>query len=258
MQYETDQYQSPYFSYLEITPGSKDKILSILNAERHFDEPDESETAKWLTELTALPDIHLKFPAKGKGSMSTTISLLAIGILLLIIAYINFINFSVSMSPVRLKYLNIRRIFGETSFFLRFSIVMEAVLISFIAVLISIVFIHYLGTSVVVEFIQANISLSKNWGLFLLTGGIFLGIGLLAGIYPAFYSTSFKPAMAVGGSFSVSFGSRILKNALIVIQFASAIILIIVSGFIKIQHDYMQDKSWNMKEKVVFLNVALA
>jgi putative ABC transport system permease protein len=110
--------------------------------------------------------------------------------------------------------------------------------------------------SVVREFVQANVSLSENVGLFLLMSGFFLIMGFIAGIYPAFYSTAFKPAMVLSGSFSFSTGSKMLKNTLIVIQFAAAILLVIVSWFIKMQHDYMQDKSWGIrKENVVYLSL---
>jgi putative ABC transport system permease protein len=252
MQRENIDSEWSYSSYLEISDGGRDKILDALNSEESLREQDGEKG--WLFELTALPDIHLKFPAKGKGSLSTTVSLFAIGILLLIIAYINFINFAVSMAPVRLKSLNIRRIMGENSLFLKFSITMEAVFISLIAVLVSILFIHYFGVSVVKEFFQAEISFSNNFVLFILIAGCFLIMGFVAGVYPALYSTAFKPAMALSGSFSVSTGSKMLKNTLIVIQFASAVILVIVSGFIKVQHDYMQDKSWGIKkENVVYL-----
>jgi putative ABC transport system permease protein len=254
MQPEDQETEWSYWSYIEISGdrGNRDKILTSLNAEESVKEV-ASETG-WLFELTALPDIHLKFPAKGKGSLSTTISLFAIGILLLIIAYINFINFSISMAPVRVKSFNIRRILGEDSRFLKLSIAMEAVFISLIAVAISTFFIHYFNISVVKEFFQADISLSNNIGMLLFMTGIFLTTGLLAGLYPAYYSTSFKPAMALSGSFAFSPGSRILKNSLIVIQFTSAIFLIIVSGYVKVQHDYMQDKSWGIKkENIAYL-----
>jgi putative ABC transport system permease protein len=242
-----------YSSYIEISDGGKDKILNALNSDESFREQADDEG--WVFELTALSDIHLKFPAKGKGSLSTTLSLLAIGILLLIIAYINFVNFSVSMAPIRLKSFNIRRIMGENDLFLKFSIAMEAVFISLIAVLVSMFFIYWFNVSVVKEFFQANISLPDNYGLFILMAALFLAMGFVAGIYPAVYSTAFKPAMAINGSFAFSTGGKMLKNTLIIIQFAAAIILVIVSGFIKTQHDYMQDKSWGIrKENVVYLD----
>jgi putative ABC transport system permease protein len=145
MQPEASDIEHSYISYLEISDGGRDKILNILNSEslRKQDGWEQDDYKDQLFNLTALRDIHLKFPAMGKGSFSTTISLLAIGILLLIIAYINFVNFSISMAPVRLKSLNIRRIMGESALFLRFSIAMEAVFISLIAVLLSMLFIYY-------------------------------------------------------------------------------------------------------------------
>jgi putative ABC transport system permease protein len=252
MQKENKESEWSYTSYLEISDGGKAKILNSLNSDASLTEWNGDEG--WLFELTALSGIHLNFPAKGKGSMSTTVSLFAIGILLLIIAYINFVNFSISMAPVRLKSLNIRRIMGENSLFLKFSIAMEAVLTSLIAVVISTLFVYYFGVSVVREFFQANISLSNNLELFFLMAGFFLLMGFVAGIYPALYSTAFKPAMALSGSFLLSTGSKMLKNTLIVVQFAASVLLVIVSGFVKTQHDYMQDKSWGIKkENVVYL-----
>jgi putative ABC transport system permease protein len=249
---EDRKSESSYSSYIEIVDGGKDEILNSLNSDEALGEQQDDD--KWLFELTALRDIHLKYPAKGKGSLSTTVSLLAMGILLLIIAYINFVNFTVSMAPVRLKSLNIRRIMGENALFQKFTIAMEAVFMSLLAVLMSIFFIHWLSISVMKEFFQADISLSENLSLFILMSGGAMIMGFVAGIYPALYSTAFKPAMVLNGSFLVSTGSKMLKHTLIVVQFVAAIILVIVAGFIKIQHDYIQDKSWkNKKENVVYL-----
>jgi putative ABC transport system permease protein len=254
MQREDDESEWSYTSYVEIGGGDRDKVLAGLNADEALLKRDSEKG--WVFELTALSDIHLKFPAEGKGSLTATVSLLAIGILLLIIAYINFVNFSMSMAPVRLKGFNIRRILGESPFFLRFSIMMEAVFISLIAVILSTVFIHYFGTSVVREFFQADISLEKNVDLLLTMVGFSAFLGFVAGVYPAFYATAFQPAMALSGSFALSTGNKILKNTLIIIQFAAAVLLLTVSGFIKLQHDYMRDKSWGIrKDNVVYLPV---
>jgi putative ABC transport system permease protein len=251
--YISRQYDNPsnysYTSYVELTSG-KEKILSLANKDL---KPEEGERQ---TVLTTLTDIHLKFPSQGKGSLSATLSLLVIGILLIIIAYINFINFAAAMAPVRLKSFNMRRIFGETSFLLKLSVVMESVFLSFLSFLLSIFVIHYFNGGVIKEFFLADLSLSKNIGLLLSVGTASLIMGFLAGLYPAFYSTSFKPAIVINGSFSNSPGSRRLKSVLITIQFVSVIFLIILSGFIKLQHNYMRDKSWGMrKENVVYLNI---
>lgn len=248
--HEGNDAETAYTSWLEIIPGGKDKVLNAIKNPQNKDNTDQYFE---LTELTALPDIHLKFPAKGNGSLSSTLSLLVIGIILLIIAYINFVNFSMAMAPVRLKGFNIRRILGENPFFLRFSITMEAALLSFMAFLVSIPFVAYINQGAISDFFQADLSFSENLGLLLLIGGLSPIIGFIAGIYPAFYSTSFTPIMALKGSYSASHRNT-LRSSLIVVQFIAAICLVVVSVFIKIQHDYLQNKSWNIKkENVIYL-----
>ncbi|MDR1223428.1 MAG: hypothetical protein LBL07_11210 [Tannerella sp.] len=249
---EDNPQQWSYQSYIEIIPGGEAKVLDAVNNDESIQKIGAD---LWTVELTGLADIHLKFPALGKGSFSTTVSLLAIGLLLLVIAYINFVNFSISMAPIRLKNFNIRRIMGENPFFLKFSINMETVLISAIAAIVSLLFIYYFNLSVVNEFFLANISLKHNFELYLLMFGFCLLTGFIAGIYPALYSTAFKPAMALSRTFTLSTGNKMLKNALVVIQFTAAILLIVAAGFIKLQHDYMQDKSWGIrKENVAYIH----
>jgi putative ABC transport system permease protein len=245
--------------YIEMNPGDKNKVMNKIHAVKQQDGEDSIyENLK----LIALPDVHLTFPVEGQISRSTTLSLLAVGILLMIIAYINFINFAVAMAPARLKSFNIRKIHGEHPLFLKFSIVMETVFISFLAFLLSLLFIYYSNNGVVKEFLQADLSLANNSGLLLAFAGISLITGFLVGMYPAFYSTHFKPVMALSGSFAASPKTKTLKDVLIVIQFTAAIFLLITAGFIKIQHNYMQKNTGNWvdkgkKENIILLKDAI-
>jgi putative ABC transport system permease protein len=254
---ETDRSMWNYTTYLEINSQNKDRLLNALNKDQAMQKGTNFDGQIWQYELTALPDIHLGFPAEGKGSLTTIISLLAIGILLLIISYINFLNFSIALAPVRIKSFNIRRILGESSLALKFSIVMEAVFLSFIAFLVSILIVNFLNTGAVQDFFKADLSVSRNLGLLIVVGGISLFTGFLAGIYPAFYATSFKPAMALSGSFSISGHTKWLKNILIIFQFVTAIFLIIVTLFVKIQHDYLLNKNVGINtENILYLKTA--
>jgi putative ABC transport system permease protein len=239
--------------YIEISSDNVNKIVTALNKDDITLK--RADGAKWLYEFIALPDVHLTFPAVGKGNLVADISLLAVGILLIIIAYINFVNFSVAMAPVRLKGFNIRRIMGESAFFLKFSIIMEAALFSFISFLISIFFVIYLNTSIISEFFTADLALSKNYELLTFLGIISLATGFMVGIYPAFYSIHFTPAIAISGSFYVSSGSKILKNILIVFQFAVAIFFVVVTLHIKMQNDHIQNKSWGITmDNILYIN----
>ncbi|MDR1224189.1 MAG: ABC transporter permease [Tannerella sp.] len=243
-------------SYIEMNPDDKSKVINKIHAIKQQNGEDPIyENLK----LIALPDVHLTFPAEGQISRSTTLSLLAVGILLMIIAYINFINFAVAMAPARLKSFNIRKIHGEHPLFLKFSIAMETVFISFLAFLLSLLFIYYSNNGVVKEFLQADLSLANNSGLLLAFAGVSLITGFLVGMYPAFYSTHFKPVMSLSGSFAASPRTKTLKDVLIVIQFTAAIFLLITAGFIKIQHNYIQSRTGNWggeggrKENIILL-----
>ncbi|MDR0604406.1 MAG: hypothetical protein LBG80_08915, partial [Bacteroidales bacterium] len=251
---ENDPNQYMLTIYIEISPDDKNQMLNKI---RSVEQRDKVNFLIKNMELIALPDVHFKFPVEGQISRTTTWSLLAIGILLMIIAYINFINFSISMAPSRLKNFNIRRIFGEHPLFLKFSIAMETVFISIIALLLSLLFVNFLNNGVIKEFFQADLSPANNTGLLLAFASGAVVMGFLVGMYPAFYSTHFKPAIALSGSFTTSSGAKILKNTLIVIQFAAAIFLITTAGFIKIQHSYMQTQTGNWGEESKKGNIVL-
>jgi putative ABC transport system permease protein len=236
-------------AYVKTVSGGKKTILKKEEEEQRQKGGNELQT-----ELTSLPEIHLIFPEEGRGNLGLTIVLLTIGILLIIIAYINFVNFSVAMAPIRLKGLNIRRILGESVFLLRFSIIMESVFFSFLAFLLSILFVFYLSNGIVKEFLSANLSLQGNTGLLLSFAGCSVIMGFLAGIYPAFYSTTFQPAIALNNSFANSQGNRKIRDILIAVQFVTVIFLVITAGFIKLQHIYMQNESWGINmENVVYM-----
>ena len=245
-------------TYFEIDPSNSSKLLQKLNDEQcMLNSTNFDKDIKWQHELTALPDIHLWFPAKGEGSLVTVIALLSIGILLLVISYTNFLNFAIAMAPARIRNINIRKILGENPFILKLSIVMETVFLSFISFLTSIFIIYLLSTGVLTDFFVADLSVLKNLGLLFFTGAVSIISGFLAGIYPAFYTTAFNPAMSLSGSFAHSMHNKWLKNILTVGQFISAIFLIIAMLFVKAQYDYMLNKDWGIQtENVLYFNTA--
>ncbi|GHT62666.1 ABC transporter permease [Bacteroidia bacterium] len=246
-----------YSVYFEIDPQ---QVASCIDKMNTFDE----ETLRFLEEqpenrmearLTPLSKRHLYFPEYGSGNITTTLSLLALGILTLAIALINFVNFSVAMAPSRVRSLNIQKILGSGTRRLRFVIAGEAVLFAGIAFLIALFLIVLFQSGTLSKFISADLSLTNNTGILIGIGAGLSVIAFLSGIYPAHYVTSFQPAMALSGSFAVSKKSSGLRNVLTVIQFCAAIILIVTAGFIKIQHDYLVNYSWGyQKENIVYVS----
>jgi len=254
-------HNSNYKGYFEVLPGDINKLTTKINGKKkygelisqRFNNPKPEYSVK--AEFQTLTDVHFDFlKAAGTGSLTTTLSLLAIGILILIIAYINFLNFSIAMAPVRVRGLNIQKILGANPRKLRCVVVAEGSLFSLLAFIISILIISFLKQSSIYEYFSADLSIQKNWIILTLIGSSSLLLGIIFGIYPARYITTFQPAVALSGSFSLSGKGAGLRNVLITLQFISAITLIIISVFIIIQHEYMKNYEWGMqKENIVFL-----
>ncbi len=253
---EIDRGKWDWTTYFEIDPPNKGKLLKRLNNEQYMQNSTYlNKETNWQYELTALPDIHLRFPAKGEGSLVTVIVLLSIGILLLVISYINFLNFAIAMAPAKVKNVSIRKIFGESPFVLKLSIIMETVLLSFVSFILSILIIYILSAGVLKDFFMADLSILKNPGLLLFAGAVSVISGFLAGMYPAFYTTAFNPAMSLSGSFFHSRHNKWLKNILTGVQFISAIFLITAMLFVKMQYNYMRNKDWGIQTgNVLYLN----
>jgi len=193
---------------------------------------------------------------ESKGNPATTWSLMAIGILILLIACVNFMNFSMAMIPSRVRGMNIQKVLGIDLKRLRFWVASEAPCFAVLSFGIALFLIVLFDNSQLKEFFPADLSLEKN--IPVLLGVFFTGVvvSTLFGLYPAFRVTSFQPAMALSGSFAQSKQSAFLRNVLITIQFFAAIVLICVAGFIKIQHDYMTNYSWGIqKENVAYLSI---
>ncbi|MDR0699007.1 MAG: hypothetical protein LBG28_07300 [Tannerella sp.] len=192
-----------------------------------------------------------------QGNLATTLSLMAIGIITLLMSFINFMNFSVAMIPARIREMNIKKIMGVNPRLLQALTVSEAPCFALLAFLTSLFLIVLFQGTRLDEFFPADLFLSKNVGILAVIAltGMFLSV--LFGIYPAWKITSFQPAMALSSSFAQSKQSVALRNILIVLQFFAAIVLTGMAIFIKVQYDYMTNYSWGFqKENIVYLSVA--
>lgn len=248
-----------YSGYFEVSPNDVNKLSGKINGKKKYGELTwqrfNNPAFKVKAEFTLLNEMHFYFQKKmNAGSLTTTLSLLAIGILTLIIAYINFLNFSIAMAPARVRGLNIQKILGAKPRKLRWGIAAEASIFSLISFLFAIFLISIFKESSINEYFSADLSLLKNWFILSSIGLSAIIFGIIFGLYPASYVTSFQPIVALSGSFSMSGRSIKLRNTLITFQFISAISLIIISVFINRQHDYMQKRSWGIqKENIAYL-----
>lgn len=237
-----------YHCYLLLDdPARKDEIMPNFIA--HFDMSKvskEYDLKNMTFRLDALPDIYFDHTIQydsitGKGSRQTVALLTLIAILIVVIGGINFTNFSTALTPLRIKSINTQKVLGASDKTLRFSLLIEAVVISVLSWLIALGIVYAASRTSIAQLVEADMGFGMNVPLILGSGVLALVVGVLAGLYPAFYITSFAPALVLKGSFGLSPKGRTLRNVLISVQFIASLALIIGAMFLYLQNYTMMN-----------------
>lgn len=246
-----DWHNSMFYCFIRLdSPANKEIVLD--NFVSNNDPVELGNKTKWLENadirLTSIPDIHFTtdtvFDFTPKAGRQTLLVLLAIAFIIILIAGINFTNFSTALAPMRIKSINTQKVLGAEQTTIRSALIAEAILVSSIAYLLSLGLISWFARTDFSAIVSADLSMSAHPYILLFTAGIALISGLLAGIYPSFYVTSFSPALVLKGSFGLSSKGRALRNTLISVQFLASFALIICSIFMYLQNRYMQESSF--------------
>ncbi len=210
--------------------------------------------------ITALPDVHyvtnVLYDNAPKASKQTLFILFAIAIVIVVIAGINFTNFSTALTPMRIKSINTQKVLGGDEGMIRLSIVFEAVFVSILSYFIAIGLMAVFNLIPLSKLVDADLSITAHPWIVLGTAVVALFTGLLAGIYPARYMTSFSPALVLKGGFGLSPKGKKLRNVLISVQFVASFALIIGSVFMFLQNYYMQHTSLGYdKDELIVTNL---
>jgi putative ABC transport system permease protein len=197
--------------------------------------------------LRPLSDIYfnqnIQHDSLEKGNMTFIIIYIAIAVFILIIAAINFINLSTAMAFRRAREVGLKKVMGSTRGMLVWQYLTEAVVISMAAFLLALVLFEIL----VPEFNRLTLaglefSLIENPLVILLFAAIAALVGLVSGIYPAFYLTRFEPVVVMKGEATRGKGGSLLRKILIVFQFTVSIGIILSTIVIYSQMTYARNK----------------
>ncbi|MDR2920244.1 MAG: ABC transporter permease [Tannerella sp.] len=248
-----------YEGYVRMTPSVN--AQEVLDAYTGQLDPKLFEGLPGLTfSIMPIKEIHfathLEFDSVEKASKQTVWVLIAIAFVILLIAAINFTNYSIALTPLRIKSINTQKVLGATEDKLRSTLVMEAVITCIVAWCIALLMTYLLSLTSITQIIHADMSLIRHVGLLAGIGLIALAVGLFAGIYPAFYMTSFAPALVLKGSFGLSPKGRQLRNGLVGVQFVASFALIVVALFMYLQINFMQRSSLGFdKEQIIITDL---
>jgi len=210
--------------------------------------------------LLPLTDIHLYSNTKAEiepnGDIQYVYIFSALALFILLLACVNFTNLSTALASKRSREVGIRKVMGSVKRQLIFQFLAESVLLTFFSMLVAYVLIFLLlpyfnqiaNRNISFDFFLSYQSVAA---MFLLS----IAAGVLAGIYPAFFLSSFNTAKVLKGSSSAqSSQKKPLRRSLIVFQFFVSTTLIIATIIAYQQLHYMQNKKLGYdKEQVLFL-----
>ena len=186
--------------------------------------------------FTNVADAHFsKDLNKAAPGRSSVYLLICFSLLIVVIAAVNFMNFTLAETPMRIRSINTQKVLGATAAKLRASLLVEAVIISLIAFVVALLIVYLAHDFGLQELVQASILLQDHPQLIAVTLALSIVVGILAGAYPSYYVTSFPPALVLKGSFGLSPKGRVLRTVLICLQFVVSFMLVIGVGIMYLQ-----------------------
>ena len=188
------------------------------------------------------------------GSVEKSFTLISIAILILLIAIINFINLSTARASMRTKEMGIRKTIGAARFNLIKQFLSESILMSSISTIFAVLIASEL-LPIFNELVGLQIQIFPDavfTRILIIATAAFL-IGILSGIYPAFYLSSFTPGLILRGEIHHGHGKAYLRRILIIFQFAIAVVLIFSTLIIEKQIEFIRNKPLGFqKENIIY------
>jgi putative ABC transport system permease protein len=197
---------------------------------------------------------HLADSLGTRGDIKNVYIIGAVGIFILLIACINFMNLSTARSASRAKEVGLRKTLGSVRSKLIFQFLAESFVYKVVVTLIAIIAVYVLIPSF-------NLLTGKQLTFTLMFApvvlgsviAIFLVVALLAGSYPAFYLTSFNPVDVLKGKVKAGMKSKGIRSSLVVVQFTISIFLIISTMVVFNQLRYLQEKNIGLDKQNVLV-----
>ncbi|MDW7693308.1 ABC transporter permease [Flammeovirgaceae bacterium SG7u.111] len=184
--------------------------------------------------LSAAPDAHNFGPT---GNPQFVKLFIAIGLLVLLLSSINFMNLSTARSSNRAKEVGIRKVMGSRRKSLVGQFVFESTLYVFVSTILGLGIVE-LSLPMFNSLSGTQLELLPYFGNYAFVGlviSFILLLGILAGSYPAFYLSAFNPIQTLKGKVSAGFKGAAVRNGLVVFQFTISIVLIICAVFVQKQ-----------------------
>lgn len=251
-------------TYFELAPGTnaatlEKKFPGILA--KYMDEEGRKQYELFLQPLSAVhansTDITHDYHNYQKFDKRYTYIFSIIAVIVLVIACINFMNLATAKSASRAREVGVRKSIGAGRLQLGVQFISESLLICIFSLLIAVALVAALLPLVRnLSERQLSFPLFQNPSLALLLIGGTIVTGIVAGLYPSVYLSSFQPSKVLKGSVQSGRSKSVFRNVLVVTQFTGSVFLIIATIFAVKQLRFMQEKDPGFtKEQVVLIQL---
>jgi len=250
------------YVYFQLQDAIKPNSAVLSNIEKQATEVLKKNNTQVQVSLSAQPltaihlDAHYMVDVEGQGNSQYVKIFSLVALFIIVIACINFMNLATAVSGQRAKEVGLRKTVGALRPQLIAQYTGESLLLSFVSLLLALLIVYTMLP-------LFNQLANKSIAISLLTTKTafgFLGIatitGLLSGIYPAFFLSSFNPVKALKGAKLLQGQKSFLRNGLVVLQFAISVILIISTLVIYNQLQYIQNRDIGFnKENLLYMKM---
>lgn len=195
--------------------------------------------------LQPLLDIHLgsdlDYEAEPNGDAKTVYFLLLIGIAVVIVAWVNYINLATARAEERAREVGVRKVIGASRINLIQQFLTESFLVNLVAILLAVLLVQF-GNPLMNAIVGKELPSILNEGvIWWVLPTLLLAGTLLAGLYPAFFLAAFSPDKSLRGE-KQGQGKSLLRKGLVTFQYGVSVVLIIGTGVIFLQLKYMKDQ----------------
>lgn len=251
-----DETQFNTSAYLLLDNAANKDIVEKAIQKRCKDIDESFNSKDTYAKLVSVNDVHfMKLEGNDNTVTHATQNLrMAIAILLILIAAVNFTNFNMGLVPMRIKSINTQKVLGATSGKLRRMFVVESVMGCLIALIIAL-FVLLSWGGLFGSLIEIKVNLLENILLLTIFSIFVIAMGIVVALYPAHYILSFSPAIVLKGSFGLSANGRMLRNVLVSFQFVIAFILIIAAITMYCQRGLLHTNLGYDNERILIADV---
>ena len=258
--YERSWRRNDMYTFVQVLPGTDVNVLqskfeSIVSKYK----PDlKEQNAENILTLKSLPSIHLTSHLSDEPEMNgndTNVSLLGIiGVFVLIIAWINYINLATAKAMERAKEVGVQKVMGATKFQLSKYFLIEASLMNLISLVVAFSLVGLL-----LPYFNSLSGLSLSFDHIIQPGFLALAFcvwvvgGVTSGFYPAIVLSSFSPITVLKGKLSKSKGGIVFRRALVVFQFMASVSLVAGTMIVYNQLQYMTEQNLGMNISQVLI-----